>query len=153
MICEQELPLVMNYGLMFSRDLIYHSMIKNFSDEHDEKLSELHRKWKNKTPQSDAAPSSSSIPASIKTELRGSVEHFEAAGEPLEFDAVSETSRRNSVDGSCSFLDICIDTPDYQSEQEVDSATNDDIAHRGDASDALYTSDILDSIPAVLLRM
>jgi len=143
----------MNYGLMFPRDSIYNSMIKNFSDEHDEKLSELHRKWKNKTPQSDAAPSSSSIPASIKTELRGSVEHFEAAGEPLEFDAVSETSRRNSVDGSCSFLDICIDTPDYQSEQEVDSATNDDIAHRGDVSDALYTSDILDSIPAVLLRM
>lgn len=62
---------------------------------------------------------------------------------------MSETSRKNSVDGSCSFLDICIDTPDYQSEQEVDGATNDDIAHRGDVSDALYTSDVLDSIPAV----
>lgn len=62
---------------------------------------------------------------------------------------MSEILRKNSVDGSCSFLDICIDTPDYQSEQEVDSATNDDIAHRGDVSDALYTSDVLDSILAV----
>src|SRR5258708_32034937 len=135
MICEQKLPLVMNYELMFPRDPIYESMIKKFTDEHDGKLSELHRKWKNKT-QSDAAPSSSSIPASIKTELRGSVEHSEAVGEPLEFDAVSETSRKNSVDGSCSFLDICIDTPDYKSEQGVDSATNDDVAYRGNVSDA-----------------
>jgi hypothetical protein len=100
----------MNYELMFPRDPIYKSVIKKFTDEHDEKLSELHRKSGNKTPQSDVAPSGSSIPAFIKTELRGSVEHFEAAGETLEFDAVSETSRKNSVDGSCSFLDICIDT-------------------------------------------
>ena len=138
----------MNYELMFPRDPIYKSVIKKFTDEHGEKLSELHRKSWNKTPQSDAAPSGSSIPAFIKTELRGSVENFEAAGEPLEFDAVSETSRKNSVDGSCGFLDICIDTPDHQSEQEVDSATNDDVAHRGYISDALYTSDVLDSIPA-----
>ena len=148
MICEQELPLAIDYELMLPRDPVDRSMIKKFADEHNEKLSELHRKWKNKPPQSDAAPSSSSIPAFVKTELRGSVEHFEVAGEPLEFDAVSETSRKNSVDGSCSFLDIRTDTPDHQSEQEVDSPTNDDIAHREDVSDALYTSDVLEVIPA-----
>lgn len=131
-------------------DPIDRSMIKKFTDElskHNKKLSGLHCKRKNKTPQSDASPSSSSVPTSVKTELRGSVEHFEAAGESLDFDAVSETSR-NSVDDSCSFPDIRTDAPDHQSKQEVDSATNDDIAHREDVSDASYASDVLEGILA-----
>ena len=151
MICEQELPLVINYKVMFPRDPIDRSMMKKFTGEaikHNKKLSGRHRKRKGKTPQSDAAPSRSSIPAFVKTGLRGSVEQFKEAGEPLEFDAVSETSRKNSVDDSCSFLDIRTNTPDHQPEQEVDSATNDDVAHREDVSDVLFTFDRPESIPA-----